>query len=124
MMLLELTVIIDGIDEPQSNVSVVVGHQHHIKQLLTVWVNLPQSCIHSLQGLGTRSTETLLKMNPKSSTRAAGSTYSLNSDLDEGEGRPWAERLGFVRHLMLDVLLHTLAFIDVLLLLHVEEDPR
>lgn len=63
-------------------------------------------------------------VNPKSTARAAGSTDSLNSDLDEGEGRPWAERLGFVLHLMLDVLLHTLAFVDVLLLLHVEEDPR
>lgn len=49
----ELTVMIDGVDEPQADVSVVVGHEHHIKQLLALRVNLSQSCIYSLQSLGT-----------------------------------------------------------------------
>lgn len=45
------------------------------------------------------------------------------SDLDEGEGRSGAERLRFMLHLVLDVLLHALVLVDVLLLLHVEQDP-
>lgn len=46
----------------------------------------------------------------------------LISDLDEGEGRSRAERLRLMRHLILDVLLHTMLLVDLLLLLHVEED--
>lgn len=46
------------------------------------------------------------------------------SDLDEGEGRSGAERLRFVLHLVLHVLLHALLFVDLLLLLHAEEDSR
>lgn len=47
---------------------------------------------------------------------------SPTSDLDEGEGWSGGERLHFMLHLVLDVLLHALVLIDVLLLLHVEED--
>lgn len=47
---------------------------------------------------------------------------SPTSDLDEGEGWSGGERLHLVLHLVLDVLLHALLLIDVLLLLHVEED--
>lgn len=47
---------------------------------------------------------------------------SPTSDLDEGEGWSRGERLHFMLHLVLDVLLHALMLIDVLLLLHVEED--
>lgn len=47
---------------------------------------------------------------------------SPTSDLDEGEGWSGGERLHFMLHLVLDVLLHALMLIDVLLLLHVEED--
>lgn len=43
-------------------------------------------------------------------------------DLDEGEGRSRAERLRFMLHLILDVLLQALLLVDELLLLHVEED--
>lgn len=110
----------------------VVGHEHHIKQLLTLWINIPQLCIHRLQSLRATTKDTIKTNNQKqdcTNARAAGFVsppppHQQNSDLNEGEGRPWAERLGFVLHLMLDVLLHTLLFIDVLLLLHVEEDPR
>lgn len=45
-----------------------------------------------------------------------------STDLDKGEGRSGAERLGFMRHLILDVLLHALLLEDLLLLIHVEED--
>ena len=46
------------------------------------------------------------------------------SDLDKGEGRARAERLRFMFHLILDVLLHALLLVNLLLLLHVEEDSR
>lgn len=44
------------------------------------------------------------------------------SDLDKGEGRSGTERLRFVLDLILDVLFHSLLLVDLLLLLHVEED--
>lgn len=46
------------------------------------------------------------------------------SDLDEGEGWSGAKRLCFVLLLILDVLLRALLLVDLLLFLHVEEDPR
>lgn len=45
--------MIDGVDESQADVRVVVGHEHDIKQLLALGVNVPESCIHSLQSLET-----------------------------------------------------------------------
>ncbi len=44
------------------------------------------------------------------------------SDLDKGEGRSGAEGLRFMLHLVLDVLLHALQLVDLLFLLHAEED--
>lgn len=49
-------------------------------------------------------------------------SFHLDSDLDKRESWPGAERLRFVLHLILDVLLHALLLIDVLLFLHVEEN--
>lgn len=71
----------------------------------------------------------IIKLNAATSWRAAGVVpppppHWQNSDLDEGEGRPRAEGLRFVLHLVPDVLLHALLLVDLLLLLHVEEDPR
>lgn len=37
---LGLTVMVDGVDEPDSYVCVVVRHQNNIEQLLTLWVQL------------------------------------------------------------------------------------
>lgn len=47
----KLTVMVDGVDEPDSYVRMVIGHQHNVKQLLTLWVQLTQPGIHSLQSL-------------------------------------------------------------------------
>lgn len=47
----KLTVMVDGVDEPDSNVRMVIGHQHNVEQLLTLWVQLTQSGIHGLQSL-------------------------------------------------------------------------
>lgn len=46
--------MIDGVDESQADVRVVVGHEHDVKQLLALGVNVPESCVHSLQSLETR----------------------------------------------------------------------
>lgn len=46
-----LTVMIDGIDESQADVCVVVGHEHDVKELLALGVKLPQLRVHSLQSL-------------------------------------------------------------------------
>lgn len=49
----ELTVVIDGVDESQAYVCVVVGHEHNIKELLALGVKLSQLGVHSLQSLRT-----------------------------------------------------------------------
>lgn len=39
------------IDESQANICVVVGHEHNVKELVALRVQLPQSGVYSLQGL-------------------------------------------------------------------------
>lgn len=43
-----LTVMIDGIDEPQTNIGMVVGDENHIKELLTFRIKFPQLSIDGL----------------------------------------------------------------------------
>lgn len=47
----ELTVMVDGVDEADPYVRVVVGHQHDVKQLLALRVELAQSGVDGLQSL-------------------------------------------------------------------------
>lgn len=47
----KLTVMVDGVDEPDSYMCMVICHQHNVKQLFTLWVQLPQSSVHRLQSL-------------------------------------------------------------------------
>lgn len=46
-----LTVVVDGVDEPDSYMCMVVRHQHNVKELLALWVQLSQTGVHSLQSL-------------------------------------------------------------------------
>lgn len=66
----QLTVVINGVDESEAHVCVVVGHEHNIEQLLALWVNLPQSCVHGLQSLRTRANKRALckKVNTGAAT--------------------------------------------------------
>lgn len=59
---------------------------------------------------------------PLSSQHIDAPCVSPTSDLDEGEGWSGVERLHFVLHVVLDVLLQAPMLVDVLLLVHVEED--
>lgn len=43
--------MIDRIDESQADIGVIVGHEHDVKELLALRVNLPQLRVHSLQSL-------------------------------------------------------------------------
>lgn len=43
--------MVDGVDEPDSYMRMVVCHQHNVKKLFTLWVQLPQSSVHRLQSL-------------------------------------------------------------------------
>lgn len=53
-MHLELTVMVDGTDESEANICVVIGDEDNIKELLAVGIKLPQLRVDSLQSLGTR----------------------------------------------------------------------
>lgn len=43
--------VVDGVDEPDPHVSVVVRHQHDVEQLLALRVQVPQTSVHGLQRL-------------------------------------------------------------------------
>jgi len=46
-----LTVMVDGVDESDAYVGMVVSYKHNVKELLTFWVELPQSVVYCLQCL-------------------------------------------------------------------------
>lgn len=48
------TVVINAVDEANSHLSVIVGHQDDVKQLLAVWIELPQPGVDVHQGLFSR----------------------------------------------------------------------
>lgn len=43
--------MVDGVDEADPDVRVVVGHQHDVEQLLALRVKLPQPRVDGLQSL-------------------------------------------------------------------------
>lgn len=49
--------MVDGVDEPDSNMCMVVRHQDNVEQLFTLWVQLPQSSVHGLQSLSDYSSQ-------------------------------------------------------------------
>lgn len=49
------TVVIDAVDEANSDLGVVISHQHNIKQLLAVWVKFPQASVYIHQCLSMRN---------------------------------------------------------------------
>ena len=51
---LMLTVVVDTVDETDTHLSVVVGHEDNVKDVLTIGVQLPQPPVHSLQSLDGR----------------------------------------------------------------------
>lgn len=59
----KLTVMVDGVDEADPYVRVVVGHQHDVEQLLTLRVQLAQSGVDGLQSLN-ENTATETKVRP------------------------------------------------------------
>lgn len=52
--------MVDGVDESQADVRVVVGHEHHVEDLLAVGVQLPQASVHRLQSLAPPPRKTLI----------------------------------------------------------------
>lgn len=51
--------MVDGVDEPDSHVRMVVRHQNNVKQFFTLRVQLPQTSIDRLQSLSGHSTSQL-----------------------------------------------------------------
>lgn len=51
---LMLTIVVDAVDETDTHLSVVVCYQNNVKDVLTVWVQLPEPPVHSLQSLDGR----------------------------------------------------------------------
>lgn len=43
--------MIDGVDEPDPNMCVVVRNQDDVKQFFTLWIQLPQARVDCLQSL-------------------------------------------------------------------------
>lgn len=51
-----LTVVVDGVDKPDSHVRVVVRHQHDVEQFFALRVKIPQTCVYGLQRLSGHET--------------------------------------------------------------------
>lgn len=51
-----LTVVVDGVDKPDSHVRVVVRHQHDVEQFFALRVQIPQTCVYGLQRLSGHET--------------------------------------------------------------------
>jgi len=54
------TVMINWVYEPKSHMSMIAGHQNHIKELFTVWVQISESSIHCLHRLEDRNSISLI----------------------------------------------------------------
>lgn len=46
-----LTIVVDAVDETDTHLSMVVGHQDNVEEVLALRVQLPQPPVHSLQSL-------------------------------------------------------------------------
>lgn len=46
-----LTIMVDTVDEANSHLSMVVGHEDNVKDIFAIGVQLPKSLVDSLQGL-------------------------------------------------------------------------
>ena len=51
---LMLTIVVDAVDETDAHLSVVVGHEDDVEDVLALRVQLPQTPVHSLQSLDGR----------------------------------------------------------------------
>lgn len=49
-----LTIMVDTVDEADSHLSMVVGHEDNVEDIFALGVQLPELLVHSLQGLAGR----------------------------------------------------------------------
>lgn len=49
-----LTIVVDTVDETNSHLSMVVGHEDNVKDIFAIGVQLSKSLVHSLQSLAGR----------------------------------------------------------------------
>lgn len=54
---LMLTIVVDTVDETDSHLSMVVGHEDNVKNIFAIGIQLPKPLVHSLQGLGGRESK-------------------------------------------------------------------
>lgn len=113
--------VVDGVDEPDSDVRVVVRHQNDVKEFLALRVELPQASVDSFQGLsGYRRPRQLRSRKPACDVRPGLCDFNL----DKRESGPRGKRLVLVFYLVSQILLHSLLFEHLLLALRPEQDPR
>lgn len=90
----KLTVMVDGVDEADPYVRVVVGHQHDVEQLLTLRVQLAQAGVDGLQSLN-ENTATGTKVRPTAAQWAKINEHILSSQwgstLTRGNAGPGAK---------------------------------
>lgn len=118
----ELTVVIDGVDEPDPNMSVVVRHQDDVEQFFTLGVKLPQASVDHLQSLS----EGRWKQSPwkkfNSNTITPHRSVQI-FNLDERKSGSRREGLVLVLDLVSQVFLHAFLLEHLLLPLGPKQDP-
>lgn len=76
--------VVDGVDEPDPHVRVVVRHQHDVEQLLALRVQVPQTRVHRLQRLSEAAVSDALLPGP-------GGAKSAGLTLTKGNAGPGAK---------------------------------
>lgn len=113
--------MVDGVDEPDSYMCMVVRHQDNVEQLFTLWVQLPQSSVHGLQSLSDYSSQqkiffTVFVMSV--------SLCLCDFNLDKRESGSRGEGFIFMFDLVSQILLHSFLLKHLLLPLSPKQDPR
>lgn len=86
-----LTVVVDTVDETDTHLSVVVGDEDDVEDVLTLGVQLPQPSVHSLQSLDGREDPHLYSgpqdlMSGVGNQRGGGVSWSLTGAERDGQG--------------------------------------
>ena len=124
--------MVDGVDEPDAYMCMVVRHQNNVKQFFTLWIQLPQTIVDCLQSL--QCTKGLRKNIHHASLQVLTRYFPCVSiclfavwddfDLDEGESGSGGKGFILMFDLVSQILFNALLLEHLLLPLSSKQHPR
>lgn len=129
-----LTVMVDGVDEPDANMCMVVRHQNNVEQFFTLRIQLPQTIVDRFQSLSGYSK----KDDMKTCTMQVYKCFTRffpwvgmclcavwgDFDLDKGESRSGGKGFVLMFNLVSQILFNALLLEHPLLFLSSKQHPR